>query len=441
MRYPIREGISATESYRSATRNGIWPEDDEDATGLRLRRPELVHLSIERTLAGRIPILVAGDRGDFEDLVRAFSARNEPVDIPASMGACLVRGLNNWDRVRSYQEVWEKENPTGDWADGFQELVPRKELYEDRFIILSTGPYSGVAAPEADFADEAEWLTLSLSIRREHEATHYFTLRAAGAMRNNLVDELIADYVGLVRTFGRYREELALRFLGLEDYPRYREGARLQNYRGKPRLSDGAFEVAKGLAHDAIRNFARLDASCEPFMRSGDGLARLVLSLMTLGLEELASADLVATILPSIPDPGPPDTLFLDVGCDRAGIDQVIEEFAGFSERLSVPKKVVSDLFLVLDEVLSNKLKYAWEDRGLHRFLVEIRLRNGELELFFEDDGKPFDSVSSRDPDVSQPLPQKPIGGLGVYLVKKLTDGQRYERSSGTNRLWLTKRI
>ena len=260
-------------------------------------------------------------------------------------------------------------------------------------------------------------------------------------MRNNLVDELIADYVGLVRTFGRYREDLALRFLGLEDFPRYRVGARLQNYRGQPPLSDPAFEAAKEFAHDAIRNFGRLDASCAPSMRSGDGLTRLVLSLMTLSLEELASVDLLATILPSIPDPGPPGTLLLDVSGDRAGIDLVLEEFAGFSERLSLPKKAASDLFLVLDEVLSNKLKYAWEDRNLHRLLIEIRLRNGEVELFFEDDGKPFDIVSWGDPDVNQPLPQKPIGGLGVFLVKKLTDGQRYERKSGMNRLWLTKKI
>ncbi|MEO6324706.1 MAG: hypothetical protein ABIT01_16995, partial [Thermoanaerobaculia bacterium] len=107
LRYPIRAGISSGDGYQAATRRGVWPEDDEDATGLRLARPDLVTLTIEPTLAGRIPIVVAGERRDFEDLVRAFSARNEPVAIPASMGACLVRGLNNWDRVRAYRAEWE----------------------------------------------------------------------------------------------------------------------------------------------------------------------------------------------------------------------------------------------------------------------------------------------------------------------------------------------
>src|SRR5207237_7151624 len=133
------------------------------------------------------------------------------------------------------------------WSEEFRALVPKKELYEDRFIILSTGPYSGVPAERTGFSEDV-WLPLSLSIRREHEATHYFTLRAAGTMRNNLVDELVADFVGLVRTFGRYREDLALLFFGLEDFPAYREGGRLQTYRGT--LSAAAFARAKSLAHD-----------------------------------------------------------------------------------------------------------------------------------------------------------------------------------------------
>lgn len=46
-----------------------------------------------------------------------------------------------------------------------------------------------------------------------------------------MLDELIADYAGIVAAWGRYRADWFLRFVGLEDYPRYREGGRLQNYR------------------------------------------------------------------------------------------------------------------------------------------------------------------------------------------------------------------
>jgi hypothetical protein len=137
-----------------------------------------------------------------------------------------VTGLNNWDRIFSHRREWEQTLPVPAtetaWAEEFKSLVHRKDAYQDRFIILSRGPYSAVAAEDMGMELEA-WLAQSLAIRREHEFTHYFTHRVFGAMRNNVLDELVADFVGLVRTFGRYRDDLALRFFGLESFPRCRD--------------------------------------------------------------------------------------------------------------------------------------------------------------------------------------------------------------------------
>ena len=441
MRYPVRKGISETEGYRAASRRGVWPEDDSEATGVFLNKPQDVHLTIEDTLAGKIPIIVAGDRSDFQTLVRAFSARNEPVDVPASMGACLVRGLNNWDRVRLYRRRWEEKHPGSDWEEEFKtNLVPQRDLYQDRFIILSNGPYSGVPAKEAGFPDEEEWRRLSVSIRREHEATHFFTLRTAGTMRINLVDELLCDYVGLVRTFGRYPEDLALRFFGLESFPAYRQGARLQNYRGNPPISDDAFRVTKLLAFDAVRNLARMDLACPDDLRAGEGLARLVVTLMTLSLEELAFADLRESVLALALEPTGV-RLRVEVPADTDGIDQATEAWAGFAGRLELPGKVVKDMNVVLDELLSNKMKYGWNDGGRHSVVVELVARAGGVELTLWDDGKEFDSIGHIDPDTSQPLDMRQIGGLGILLVKNLTDEQRYKRVEGKNRIWIRKRV
>ena len=293
LRYPVRLGMSGRDGYRAAALRGAPPELDPEATGLGVARPDLIRLEIHPTVAGRIPLIVAGDRGDFERLVRALSARNEPVDLPPSMGACLVRGLNDWDRVRTFRSAWEEANPDRPWDEGFQTLVPQKDLYQDRFIILSAGPYSGVEAALAGFPP-AEWASLSLAIRREHESTHYLALRATGIVRDSLVDELTADYVGLVSAFGAYRPDLALLFLGLESFPSYREGGRLQNYLGKPPISEGAFEVVKRLVHAAVGNLARFDAAHPPSSRSGPGLARVALALHAFGLEELATEELTS---------------------------------------------------------------------------------------------------------------------------------------------------
>jgi len=296
LRFPVREGISGEAPYRKATRKGDVSGAEAYAPGLELRRPESVELTVCPTIAGRIPVLVAGERDDFVALVRACSGRNEPVPVPDSMGACFISGFNNWDRIASYRAEWEAKQPQppgeAEWNEEFRRLVPRKDLYQDRFIILSRGPYSAVSAVDTGF-DDVEWLEHSLSIRREHEFTHYFTYRVFGLIRSNALDELIADFNGLVRTFGTYRADLALRFLGLESLPRFRAGGRLGDYLGDPPLSGRAFEVLQALAQRVVKNLADLSDQEGGLLRSLEGLATVTYALAGMGFEELASDEML----------------------------------------------------------------------------------------------------------------------------------------------------
>lgn len=296
LNFPIREGISDEDPYRRATRKGDLSGAQAYAPGLELRQPDDVELTIYATIAGRIPVIVAGDRDDFVALVRACSGRNEPIPVPGSMGACFITGFNNWDRIAAYRRRWEADllQPPDDaaWNEEFRSLVPRKQLYQDRFIILSRGPYSAVGFAETGFA-EAEWLDHSLLIRREHEFTHYFTYRVFGRIRSNALDELIADFNGLVRAFGTYRADLALRFLGLESFPRFRAGGRLGDYRGDPPLSNEAFEVLQSLSHHSVENLARLADQRGELLRSLEGLATVTYTVARLTLEELASNEML----------------------------------------------------------------------------------------------------------------------------------------------------
>jgi len=292
LQFPIRAGISQTEAYRAATRKGVLTDQMPEATGLVLQQPEQLTLVIHQSLAGAIPILMVKQREDFVALVQAIALRNEPTDVPDSMGACIVSGFNNWDRIRHYRQQWETANPTAasdlDWVAEFQRLAPQKALYQDRFILLSDGPYSAV--PAADLGlEEAEWRHRSLLIRREHECTHYLTKRVLGSMHNHLLDELIADYRGIVAAAGRYRADWFLRFMGLEAFPSYREGGRLQNYRGQPPLSDGAFKVLGSLVQAAAKNLERFDNHYRDALKQTQQDALVTIALTRFTLEELAS--------------------------------------------------------------------------------------------------------------------------------------------------------
>jgi hypothetical protein len=217
------------------------------------------------------------------------------------MGACIVTGLINWDRVAAYRRAWTLDHADAtesDWFDEFRVFATRKELYQDRFIILSAGPYSGISAADAGMAND-EWLARSLVIRREHECAHYFSHRVFATMRNHIFDELVADFVGLVRAFGTYRVDLAPRFLGLEAYPTIRAGGRLGLYCGT--LSPDAVQIAASLAVAAMRNLHRLALDESLRLDRVESLGMAVFAMWQLSLEELASADMPERVRAGLP--------------------------------------------------------------------------------------------------------------------------------------------
>lgn len=292
--FPIEAGISRSEAYLAATRRGAWPE--AGSPGIVFRQPERLMLSLHATPAGRIPVLVTGEREDFVTLVRALTRRNEPAPVPDSMGACVIAGFNNHDRVREYRRAWETiwegkftaPASESDWQGEFSRIIPRQELYQDRFLILSDGPYS--ATPAASLGlDEGEWRLLSLIIRREHECAHYFTRRVFSSMKNNLIDELIADYMGLTAACGAFRADWFLRFVGLERFPEYRAGGRLENYRGDPPLSDESFLVLQRLVVRAAENLERFDGNHRPDLHQEAARPLLMMTLARFTLEEIAA--------------------------------------------------------------------------------------------------------------------------------------------------------
>ena len=312
LRFPVREGMSRTPAYEAATRS-LVPASERVAP-LRLQRPGDLRIEIHATPAGRLPVLIAACRKDFELLVQAVTKGNEPAPVPASVGACMVAGYTNVERLRRLQEHWRAAQPIPTeegWRRELQGLLSKKELYQDRFVIASTTPYSAVPADCLDL-DSETWERLSLAIRIEHESMHYFTRRVFGSMKNRLLDELIADYAGIVHATGRFRADWALRFLGLESFPGYRAGGRLEHYRGDPPLSDGAFRVLHHLVKRAVDNLATWSAIADDVTRP-DGHLRTVLALTRLTVEDLAASDAgdrlraaaraVAPYLPRVPRP------------------------------------------------------------------------------------------------------------------------------------------
>ena len=110
-----------------------------------------------------------------------------------------------------------------------------------------------------------------------------------------------------------------------------------------------------------------------------------------------------------------------------------------FADKHGLPKKTLFELNLILEEILANVISYAYDDDLGHEIAVGIDLRNGEITLVVEDDGKAFNPLLVPPPPADQPLQSMQVGGLGLHLIRKLTGNIAYDRAGGMNRLTIRK--
>ena len=95
---------------------------------------------------------------------------------------------------------------------------------------------------------------------------------------------------------------------------------------------------------------------------------------------------------------------------------------------------------LAVEELVTNCIKYAYDDALEHWIRIGIHLGGGELVVSIQDDGHPFDPRSLPEPDTQLPVEDRPIGGLGIHLLRNLFDTLDYSRVDGHNLVVLRKR-
>jgi anti-sigma regulatory factor (Ser/Thr protein kinase) len=96
---------------------------------------------------------------------------------------------------------------------------------------------------------------------------------------------------------------------------------------------------------------------------------------------------------------------------------------------------------LAIEELVTNCIKYGYDDSQDHTVVIVISVEAGALRVEVIDDGRPFNPLDAPAPDLSLEMADRPVGGLGIHLLRELADEVAYERRDGTNHLKLTKRI
>lgn len=245
LQFPIQAGISQTAVYQKGVRGELEPTAIQEAFPL-----EAAQLQVYESFAGPIPTILLPLRADFVRFIQALVYHNEPFELPASIGAFLITRYVNQERRALLQQKWQAEMGVAATA---VRLWLEPEAYQDRFIVLSDGPYSHIPALALDLS-VPDWHELSAKIRLNHEVVHYLAWRWGASLRHHPLDELIADYGGLLAANGRYDASWAALFMGFE-------GGEIGNGRlayYQPQLSPAAFAVLHQLLQKAANNLQAL---------------------------------------------------------------------------------------------------------------------------------------------------------------------------------------
>jgi len=132
--------------------------------------------------------------------------------------------------------------------------------------------------------------------------------------------------------------------------------------------------------------------------------------------------------------PAPIDATLSNRAHPMERLEAVLDRVA---EHYRLPRDVMTDLRIALDEVVSNILKYAYADNAGHDISIHCEIRDGRLETTVEDDGAAFDPLEAPSPNLDVPIASRKVGGLGIHFLKELMNDVTYERIGDRNRLTL----
>ena len=132
------------------------------------------------------------------------------------------------------------------------------------------------------------------------------------------------------------------------------------------------------------------------------------------------------------------ETTIVNRRAEFARVTSLVDQL-GAEHRM--PREVIADVCVSLDEILTNITGYAYTEDAEYEIHIRFEVLDNVLEAVIEDDGAPFNPLAIPAPNVSAPLHERRVGGVGIHFVRNLMDEVAYDRVGGRNRLVLRKRL
>lgn len=120
---------------------------------------------------------------------------------------------------------------------------------------------------------------------------------------------------------------------------------------------------------------------------------------------------------------------------------RLLAAFEQFVRDHQLPAPVAQAADLALEEHLTNILTHGYQDAAEHEISIRLGIMQGELKLEMSDDARPFNPLSQPPPDLTLPLEERPLGGLGVHMILKLMTRVAYARVNNRNTFTMWRKI
>ena len=133
------------------------------------------------------------------------------------------------------------------------------------------------------------------------------------------------------------------------------------------------------------------------------------------------------------------ESLKIDVRNTHDAIAPATDEAERWLEAHEVSPKAMYLALVAIEELVTNCIHYGYDDAAERTIRIEFTLEDGVLTMEVTDDGHEFDPVNAPEPDFRLELEDRPVGGLGIHMLRKLADEMAYERVDGKNRVRLVK--
>ena len=131
----------------------------------------------------------------------------------------------------------------------------------------------------------------------------------------------------------------------------------------------------------------------------------------------------------------------LELSADMAGLEKADKTLDELALAVHLPEETLFQVRLVLEEVLMNVISYGAGGGAVPHVQLNMAQKDGTLSMEIADNGIAFDPLQLPAPDLDAEIDDRPIGGLGIFLVRELMDSVTYRRDGDWNRLMVTKTV